>query len=75
MTFFSVSIQSWMVSRLWRTEVNRSNSIDDIENTKVIGLEGSELQAILSTPANPDVCLLTDSPFRILRVSSVFICN
>jgi hypothetical protein len=64
--------QSWLVSRLWRSEINdRCMSIDDIENTKVIGLEGNELQAILtpSPPVNPDVCLLTDSPFRILRVS------
>jgi hypothetical protein len=63
--------QAWLVSRLWRSEIDRSMSIDDIENTKVIGLEGNELQAILApaVPVNPDVCLLTDSPFRILRVS------
>lgn len=32
--------------------------------------ENSELQAILSQQADAGLCLLRDSPYRILRVSS-----
>lgn len=33
------------------------------------GPENNELTAILS-PSSPEICLLRDSPFRILRVSA-----
>lgn len=34
--------------------------------------ETSELQAILTQQADTGICLLRDSPFRILRVSNMY---
>lgn len=36
---------------------------------KIATLESSELQAILNQQVDAEICLLRDSPFRILRVS------
>jgi len=60
--------QSWILSR-----IGRSNAIDSDENSDMkVSSTANELQAILVSKEKEkesDVCLLVDSPYRILRVS------
>lgn len=60
--------QSWILSR-----IGRSNAIDSDENINMkVSSTPNELQAILVSKEKEkesDVCLLVDSPYRILRVS------
>lgn len=49
--------------RLSEDSTNTQTVISDIPN------DNSELQAILTQTVDQEVCLLRDSPFRILRVS------
>lgn len=57
---------------LTRFRIGGGNAVggDQIENGQT-GNDGSELQAILTAQADLGVCLLRDSPFRILRVSNI----
>lgn len=56
-------LQTWALSRLWRSKLHSSDVKSDMTGTN----ETNELQAILTDKA--EVCLLIDSPYRILRVS------
>lgn len=54
--------------RLSEDSTNPQTVISDIPNT-----DNSELQAILTQTIDQEVCLLRDSPFRILRVSFIIV--
>ena len=62
-----INHQSWILSR-----IGRSNAIDSDESIDMkVSSRPNELQAILvkEKEKESDVCLLVDSPYRILRVS------
>ncbi|EDS35492.1 conserved hypothetical protein [Culex quinquefasciatus] len=55
---------NWLLAKLRKTGGNilhgsKADNMDQVEN--------SELQSILSQPAEHEVCLLSESPYRILR--------
>ncbi|XP_065074384.1 transient receptor potential cation channel subfamily A member 1 isoform X2 [Ochlerotatus camptorhynchus] len=57
---------NWLLSRLLRT---KGNGLHPSKGSNVNQLENSELQAILSSQADAEVCLLSESPYRILRAA------
>ncbi|XP_052892549.1 transient receptor potential cation channel subfamily A member 1 [Anopheles moucheti] len=60
------AFKNWLLSRL------KLPTGHGIQNTKVHQLNAhdtNELQAILTQPADAEVCLLSDSPYRILRAA------
>ncbi|XP_062543504.1 transient receptor potential cation channel subfamily A member 1 isoform X2 [Armigeres subalbatus] len=58
---------NWLLSRLRRTKGN--NAFHGSKETNMNQLETSELQAILTSQGDAEVCLLSESPYRILRAA------
>ncbi|XP_055621536.1 transient receptor potential cation channel subfamily A member 1 isoform X2 [Toxorhynchites rutilus septentrionalis] len=59
-------LANWLLSRLRKTG---GNILHCSKADKLNQMECSELQAILSQTANAEVCLLSESPYRILRAA------
>lgn len=68
------SLKDWILANFKIPDMMRplSPEKDNIDH-KVTTLEPGELQAILNQQFDAGVCLLSESPFRILRVSSRYI--
>nr|XP_029722327.1 transient receptor potential cation channel subfamily A member 1-like isoform X1 [Aedes albopictus] len=59
-------LQNWLLSRLRRT---KGHDLHASKASNMNQLENSELQAILTSQGDAEVCLLSESPYRILRAA------
>uniref|UniRef100_A0AAG5D4F5 Uncharacterized protein n=1 Tax=Anopheles atroparvus TaxID=41427 RepID=A0AAG5D4F5_ANOAO len=62
----SQAFKSWLLSRL---KLPSSHGIPNSKGNQIHAHDTNELQAILTQPAEAEVCLLSDSPYRILRAA------
>ncbi|KXJ74739.1 hypothetical protein RP20_CCG013052 [Aedes albopictus] len=59
---------NWLLSRLRRT---KGHDLHASKGSNMNQLENSELQAILTSQGDAEVCLLSESPYRILREAKI----
>uniref|UniRef100_A0A182TCG0 Uncharacterized protein n=1 Tax=Anopheles maculatus TaxID=74869 RepID=A0A182TCG0_9DIPT len=59
------AFKNWLLSRL---KLPTGHGIQSTKVNQINAHDNNELQAILTQPAEAEVCLLSDSPYRILRL-------
>uniref|UniRef100_A0A182MER3 Uncharacterized protein n=1 Tax=Anopheles culicifacies TaxID=139723 RepID=A0A182MER3_9DIPT len=66
------AFKNWLLSRLKLP--THGHVIQGAKVNQINAHDNNELQAILTQPAEAEVCLLSDSPYRILRGSQSRCC-
>ncbi|XP_053675930.1 transient receptor potential cation channel subfamily A member 1 [Anopheles nili] len=62
----SQAFKNWLLARL---KLPSAHGLQSTKPNQINSHDNNELQAILTQPAEAEVCLLSDSPYRILRAA------